>query len=66
MTGKELRDARIRNCITQKRLGEMLGYKGKSAECTVQNWEYGKQPIPLKHFRPLSEILNVPLEKFIP
>ena len=66
MTGKELREARIRACLTQMRLGELLGYKGKSAECVVQNWEYGKQPIPLKHFRALAEILDVPLEKFIP
>lgn len=66
MTGEELKKLRQNKCITQMRLGEMLGYKGKSAECTVQNWEYGKQPIPMKHFRKLSLILGVPLEKFIP
>jgi transcriptional regulator with XRE-family HTH domain len=66
MTGEEFKELRLRAHITQLKLGEMLGYKGKSAECTVQNWEYGKQPIPLKHFRKLAEILEVPLEKFIP
>ncbi|MBP5248646.1 MAG: helix-turn-helix transcriptional regulator [Lachnospiraceae bacterium] len=66
MTGQELKEARQIKCITQLALGEMLGYRGKSAENTVQNWEYGKQPIPIKHFRKLSEILEVPLEKFIP
>ena len=66
MTGSELKAARIRVCLTQMKLGVMLGYKGKSAECTVQNWEYDKQPIPVKHFRKLSKILDVPLEKFIP
>ena len=66
MTGSEFKQHRLNRCITQRALGEMLGYKGKSAENTVQNWEYDKQPIPLKHFRKLSEILLVPLEKFIP
>ena len=66
MTGDELKKARIRSNLTQKRLGELLGYEGKSAENVVQLWEYEKQPIPLKHFRKLSKILEVPLEKFIP
>ena len=66
MTGEELKKARIRACLTQRHLGELLGYKGKSAETTVQNWEYGKQPIPIKHFRMLSKLLDVPLDKFIP
>lgn len=66
MTGEEFRRARINACITQKRLGEMLGYTGHGAENVVQNWEYDKQPIPLKHFRQLAKILEIPLEKFIP
>ncbi|MBP5478704.1 MAG: helix-turn-helix transcriptional regulator [Bacteroidaceae bacterium] len=66
MTGEEFRRARIRACITQRRLGEMLGYKGRCAENVVQNWEYDRQPIPIKHFRQLAKILEIPLEKFIP
>ena len=66
MTGDELRRARIRKCLTQKRLGQMLGYKDLTADTVVQKWEYGERPIPVKHFRALSKILNVPLEKFIP
>ena len=66
MTGDELRRARIRCCLTQKRLGLMLGYKQLTADTVVQKWEYGERPIPVKHFRQLSKILNVPLEKFIP
>ena len=66
MTGEEFRDARIKACITQRRLGEMLGYEGRSAESVVQNWEYGRQPIPLKHIRKLAKILEIPIEKFIP
>lgn len=66
VSGEQLREYRIRAGITQRRLGEMLGYEGRSGECTVQNWEYGKAPIPVKHFRKLSVILRVPLERFVP
>lgn len=66
MTGEELKNARIRKCLTQKRLGLMLGYGQLTADTVVQKWEYGERPIPIKHFRKLSEILEIPLEKFIP
>lgn len=66
MTGEELQRARIAKRITQKKLGLMLGFSEKSAERMVQKWEYNEQGIPMKHFRKLSEILNVPLERFIP
>lgn len=66
MTGEELKRARIRKVLTQKRLGMMLGYKPNTADTVVQKWEYGERPIPMKHFRELSKILEVPLEKFIP
>lgn len=66
MTGEELKRLRISKNMTQKKLGELLGYKGRSAENVVQLWEYGKQPVPMKHWRPLAKILEIPLEKFIP
>lgn len=66
MTGEELKKARIRKQLTQQRLGLMLGYQKNTADTVVQKWEYGQKPIPLKHFRKLSQILEVPLEKFIP
>ena len=66
LTGEELKIARKRKILTQRQLGELLGYEGRSAETTIQCWEYNKAPIPLKHFRKLSEILEIPLDKFIP
>ena len=66
MTGEELKFYRQRAKLTQRKLGELLGYKTDSADVVVQLWEYGKQPIPMKHFRALSKILSVPLDKFIP
>ena len=66
MTGEELNAARRRKHYTQKRLGLLLGYEEKSAERVIALWEHDKQPIPLKHFRKLSQLLDVPLDKFIP
>ena len=66
MTGEELKRYRIGVQLTQKRLGEMLGYEGRTAENVVQMWEYGTRPIPMMHFRKLAKILDCPLEKFIP
>lgn len=66
MTGKELRRARLRVNLTQKKLGELLGYEGRSAENVVQRWEYDKQPIPVKHFRALAKVLDITLDEVVP
>jgi transcriptional regulator with XRE-family HTH domain len=66
VTGEELRQARINKRLTQQKLGEMLGYKGRTGESLVQHWEADRREIPLKHIRKLSEILEIPLERFIP
>ena len=66
MTGEELRRIRIARGFTQRRLGEKLGYEGRSAETTIQNWEGDRHPIPIKKIRKLAEVLEMPIEKFIP
>lgn len=66
MKGEEFRRARLRKNLTQQRIGTMLGYKPSTADTVVQKWEYGERPIPMKHFRQLSRILDIPIEKFIP
>lgn len=66
MTGQELKKARVRVNLTQKRLGEQLGYEGKSAEVVVQLWEYGKQPIPVRHYRALAKLLELTLDDIVP
>lgn len=66
MKGEELKEARLARHLTQKKLGLLLGYPENTAERIVQHWEYGTHPIPLKHFRKLSEILEIPIDKFIP
>ena len=66
MTGEEFKALRKAVGLSQQALGEALGYEGRTAEMMVQKWEYGQRPINPKHFRKLSELLHVPLEKFIP
>ena len=66
MTGEELKRARQLKGFTQRKLGELLGYKDCSAERIVQLWEHNDRDIPLQHFRKLSKLLEIPLEKFIP
>lgn len=66
MTGEELKAFRLKKGITQQALGEALGYQGKSALVTVQRWEYDTRPIPIKHFRKLAKLLDIPIDKLVP
>ena len=66
MVGNELRKYRLNAFLTQRKLGELLGMHGRCAETTVQKWEYGKQLVPLRHFRKLHELIGIPYEKLVP
>lgn len=66
MTGEAMRQARCRAKLTQQALGELIGLTGTSAASMVQQWEYGKRPIPIHMIRRLSEVLEVPIDRFIP
>ena len=66
MTGEKLRAYRKHAGYTQKELGLALGYKEATAEKVVQQWEYNNQPIPVKYWRGLSRILNMPMDELIP
>lgn len=66
MTGEELRKFRARAGLTQRQLGELLGYEGRTAEVMVQMWEYGKRPINPKHYRKLCKLLNITFDDLIP
>ena len=61
MTGEELKEARLDAKLTQQRLGELLGYTGRNAELMVQHWEHNRRNIPLRYYRKLAEILEIPL-----
>ena len=63
---KNLREARLRKKIHQKRLGEMLGYSGMVAQRMIHAFEYAERPIPLRKIRQLAEILDIPIDKLVP
>ena len=66
MVGEELKRYRMNAFITQKRLGELCGLSSKSAERTVQKWEKGEIPVPLRHLRVIHNAIGIPYEKLIP
>ena len=66
MFGEYIKECRIKKGLTQQQLGEMCGYEGRSAQNTVQKWEYNKQPVPLEKIRPLANALEIPIDSLIP
>lgn len=61
-----IRAKRTEKGLTMMQLGELLGYRGKSAENTIQQWESGKRKVPIKKWRDLCRILNLSIELFMP
>ena len=66
MIGEEVQRYRLRSHITQQRLGELMGFRGATARIVIQQWEQNKRHVPLKHFRRLHELINIPYEKLVP
>lgn len=64
--GETIRLARISTGLTQKQLGEKLGYTGRVAEVTVQRWEHDQRPIPREHLKPLAQMLKIPVDSLLP
>ena len=52
--------------LTQKKLGEMVGFPEASAERMIQHWEHGRRPIGVEDLRPLCRALKCTLEELIP
>lgn len=61
-----IREIRIRLGLTQKQLGELCGYEGRTAVRMVQQWEGCRRPVPIVKLRALASALQVPLEDIIP
>lgn len=64
--GEYIKMCREKAGLTQKQLGEMCGYTGRSAIVTVQEWEHNRRPVPLDKLRILAKSLNIPLDSLIP
>lgn len=53
--------------ISRKDLGLMCGYKNaNTAMGLVCDWENDVRPVPLDKIRIVSEVLEIPLDRFIP
>ena len=64
--GSFIRERRQALRLTQRQLGELCGYTGRSAETVVQNWEADRQPVPLDRLRRLAAALEIPVDTLIP
>ena len=64
--GDLIRTRRLDMPYTQRQLGELYGYEGRTAERMVQQWEQGSRPVPADRLRRLAKALELPLEALIP
>ena len=64
--GDLIRTRRLDMPYTQRQLGELCGYEGRTAERMVQQWEQGSRPVPADRLRRLATALELPLEALIP
>ena len=65
--GETIRAARQSKGLSQAQLGMLCGYENrKTAENTVQFWEYGTKPVPIDRLRRLCAALDLPLDALIP
>lgn len=64
--GEIIKANRGKQGLTQKKLGELCGYEGRTAELMVQHWEHGRRPPDLKDLRPLKEALKISFDELIP
>lgn len=60
-----IRKARIAKGMSQKRLGELLGYKGGTAQVMVCLFETGARKIPRDKIELTAHLLGIPVEKLI-
>lgn len=61
-----IREARTRAGLSQRQLGEALGYDGSYAEVSVRRWELGSRPVPIDKVRQLAAVLGLTLDDLIP
>ena len=56
---KIIRAARLAAGLTQKQLGERVGYTGRTAQPFVASWEAGTRPIPRDKIQLVAEALHI-------
>ena len=66
MFGEKIAAARKLAMMTQQQLGEAMGYTGRAAKVTVQEWEHDRRPVPIYKLRLLAKVLGLTLDDLIP
>lgn len=61
-----VRNARLNMGMTQKELGEAVGYEGRNAELIVQSIESGRRSVPYAKLTAFAEALGIGLEELLP
>ena len=61
-----IKAARIRAGLTQKELGEKIGYSGESQERAIRNIENGSRGVPIEKARALITALDLTFDDIIP
>lgn len=62
--GEKVREWRESNGVTLANLALEIGYEGRSAHSTLQQWEVGKRTsLPLARLMRLAEVVGIPVEQ---
>lgn len=63
---QRIQTARSRRGMTQRELGEAMGYSGEAARITVARWEAGTRPVPMDKVAALADVLGVGIRELLP
>lgn len=65
LIGSRIYDARKDAAMTQKQVGEALGYKPGLAQAYVSDWEDGTRPVPRRQIAALAALLKLDLKDLL-
>lgn len=65
LIGSRIYDARKGAAMTQKQVGEALGYRAEWAHRYVSSWEDGTRPVPRRQIAALAALLKMDLKDLI-
>ena len=62
---KMIKEMRISKGISQQKLGELVGYSGRTAQVMVSLWENGKRKVSRDKIMIVSKILGIPIDTIL-
>jgi len=60
-----IKEARNKKGLSQQALGELVGYKGLTAQVMVCLWEKGVRKVPRSKIITVSKVLDIPADRLI-